>query len=255
MSLTARWFLAFALAGLAAAARAESPEERTAKHLESIRNQHSLLSAWLQEMPKGGDLHNHLAGAIYAESWVDFAARDGLCVDRTTSMLLAPPCDRACAGYANKPASACAYGDHVLYNQIIDAWSMRNWNSGEESGHDHFFATFDKFQLAGLNSIGDQLAEASARAAADHLQYLELMHTADGMRAAELGAKLGWNDDFSKMRDALLAGGLGNRAIAARLGISEHTVKSHIMSLFTRLGVSTRAGAVAAGVRMGIPML
>src|ERR1051325_5275528 len=39
----------------------------------------------------------------------------------------------------------CAYGDHVLYNQIIDAWSMRNWRPGEESGHDHFFATFDKF--------------------------------------------------------------------------------------------------------------
>ena len=213
MSLTARWLLAFALAGLAAAAQAESPEERTAKHFESIRDQHSLLLAWLQGMPKGGDLHNHLAGAIYAESWVDFAASDGLCVDRSTSVLLAPPCDRSCAGYANKPAAACAYGDHVLYNQLIDAWSMRNWGPGEESGHDHFFATFDKFQMAGLNSVGEQLAEASARAGADHLQYLELMHTADGMRAAELGAKLGWNDDFSKMRDALLAGGLKEIAI------------------------------------------
>jgi hypothetical protein len=38
--------------------------------------------------------------------------------------------------------------DQVLYNQIIDAWSMRNWRPGDESGHDHFFATFDKFGLA-----------------------------------------------------------------------------------------------------------
>jgi hypothetical protein len=34
------------------------------------------------------------------------------------------------------------------------------------------------------------------------------MHTADGMRAAELGAKLGWDEDFAKMRQNLLTGGL-----------------------------------------------
>jgi hypothetical protein len=197
-------------------ARAETPEERTSRRLEAVRDQPSLLLAFLREMPKGGDLHNHLAGAIYAESWIDFAARDNLCVDRSTSNLLAPPCDKSCAKYTNKPAVNCAYGDHVLYNQLIDAWSMRNWNPGEESGHDHFFATFDKFLMAELNSTGDQLAETSARAAADHLQYLELMHTADGMRAAELGSKLGWNDDFGKMRQALLAGGLKEIAAATR---------------------------------------
>jgi two-component system, NarL family, response regulator YdfI len=53
----------------------------------------------------------------------------------------------------------------------------------------------------------------------------------------------------------LLASGLGNKTIAARLGISEHTVKSHVMALFGKLGVSTRAEAVAAGVRLGILML
>jgi DNA-binding CsgD family transcriptional regulator len=53
----------------------------------------------------------------------------------------------------------------------------------------------------------------------------------------------------------LLAAGLGNKAVAARLGISGHTVKTHVMSLFEKLGVSTRAEAVAAGVRRGILML
>ena len=44
-------------------------------------------------MPKGGDLHNHLDGAIYAEDLIDFAASDNLCVVRTSSQLMAPPCD------------------------------------------------------------------------------------------------------------------------------------------------------------------
>jgi ATP/maltotriose-dependent transcriptional regulator MalT len=53
----------------------------------------------------------------------------------------------------------------------------------------------------------------------------------------------------------LLAEGLGNRAIATRLAISEHTVKSHITSIFTKLDVSTRAEAVADAARLGLIML
>jgi DNA-binding NarL/FixJ family response regulator len=53
----------------------------------------------------------------------------------------------------------------------------------------------------------------------------------------------------------LLAEGLANRAIATRLGISEHTVKSHMTSLFAKLGVSTRAEAVARAARLGLIML
>ena len=70
-----------------------TPEQRTARYMDSVRTQPPLLLAFLRRMPKGGDLHNHLSGAIYAESWIDFAAEDGLCVDHTTSFLIAPPCD------------------------------------------------------------------------------------------------------------------------------------------------------------------
>jgi len=182
-------------------------EQRTARHFEVIRRQPSLLLAFLHDMPKGGDLHNHLFGTIYAENLINFAARDNFCIDRTTSILIAPPCDDACGHFTSKPQIACAYQDQVLYNSIIDAWSMRNW-AGEEPGHDHFFASFDKFHLALFNHIGDAIAESAARAAADHLQYLELMHTADDMQSAALGEKLGWDDDFAKFRDKLLASGL-----------------------------------------------
>jgi DNA-binding NarL/FixJ family response regulator len=54
---------------------------------------------------------------------------------------------------------------------------------------------------------------------------------------------------------AVLAEGVGNRAIAARLGISEHTIKTHVASIFSKLGVSTRAEAVASAARLGLIML
>ena len=54
---------------------------------------------------------------------------------------------------------------------------------------------------------------------------------------------------------ALLAEGLVNKQIAARLGISRHTVKSHLDALFHKLGVTTRAEAVAVGARAGMILL
>lgn len=54
---------------------------------------------------------------------------------------------------------------------------------------------------------------------------------------------------------ALVADGLGNKIVAARLGISEHTVKTHVTSIFTKLGAESRAEAVAIGARIGALML
>ena len=54
---------------------------------------------------------------------------------------------------------------------------------------------------------------------------------------------------------ALLADGLVNKQIAARLGISTNTVKTHLELLFEKLGVTTRAEAVATGVKRGLLLL
>jgi DNA-binding CsgD family transcriptional regulator len=50
----------------------------------------------------------------------------------------------------------------------------------------------------------------------------------------------------------MLAQGLVNKEIAARLGISEHTVKFHISSILDKLGASTRTEAVTLGIRRGL---
>ena len=247
MARIARLLIPF-LAWFASAALAQSvanPEQRTARYFESIRQQPSLLLAFLRDMPKGGDLHVHLSGALYAENLIDYAVNDNLCVDRTTSILIAPPCDDSCEKFTSKPALRCAYGDHVLYNSIVDAWSMRNWEPGEQSGHDHFFATFDKFSLATHNHIGDALAEAASRAAEDHLQYLEVMHTADSVQSGQLGAKLGWDDDFSRMRERLLTSGLKDIVAATRTRVDDDESKMRSV-----LKCGTAEASPGCGVRV-----
>ena len=53
----------------------------------------------------------------------------------------------------------------------------------------------------------------------------------------------------------MLASGLGNKEIAAKLNISEHTVKFHVASILGKLGAATRTEAVALGIRRGLVLL
>ena len=53
----------------------------------------------------------------------------------------------------------------------------------------------------------------------------------------------------------MLGSGMGNKAIAKHLHISEHTVKFHLSSIFQKLGVATRTEAVSVGVRLGLILL
>ena len=186
------------------AAQSSSREQKTARYFESIRSQPLLLHAFLAQMPKGADLHNHLTGAVYAESFIRWAAQDGLCIDRATLSLVPQPCDPT----TDKPAAAVALQDAVLYGHLIDALSMRQFHPGAESAHDHFFATFGKFGAATNSHTAEMLAEVRSRAAEGHLQYMELMFNPDGGAAAKLGSQLAWNNDLTAMREQLLARGL-----------------------------------------------
>jgi DNA-binding NarL/FixJ family response regulator len=65
------------------------------------------------------------------------------------------------------------------------------------------------------------------------------------------GARLGLSQRESEVLGLIVAG-LSNRAIAGRLVIGDETVKSHTRAIYRKLGVSDRAGAVAAALREGV---
>jgi adenosine deaminase len=179
-------------------------ESATARYFATIREQPLLLHAFLKQMPKGADLHNHLSGSVYAETYVRLAAESGLCVDTKTLALLPGGCDDA----AGRPPASLALKDTTLYGRLVDAWSMRNWEQSGQSAHDHFFDSFGKFGLAFNSHVGEALAEVTSRAAADRLSYLELMYTPDGGRSALLGKQIGWDEEFDAQRRKLISAGI-----------------------------------------------
>jgi adenosine deaminase len=197
-------------------------EQRTSRAMEIARANPLELHAFLVDMPKGADLHNHLSGAIYAESWIRAGAEDGLCVNPTSLSFVKPshasensPAKSACEP-GNVPAAE-AYKDQHLYDALIDAFSMRGYvPSPGITGHDHFFSTFEKFGGTDHRHLGEWLDEVATRASAQNEQYLELMQTPDFRHTAALAHEIGWHDDFGQMREALLARGLGDDIAIAK---------------------------------------
>jgi hypothetical protein len=202
-----------------AAAQQDTPEQRAARHLESVRHQPLLLHAFLYDMPKGGDLHNHLVGAVYAESFIQYAADDGLCVDRQTLALGPAPCDPR-----TRPPAHAAIDDPVLYRQMVNAFSMRDFQPGTEAGHDHFFDSFLKFLPVTRAHMGEFLAEVASRAAAQNEQYLELMVEVL-WPVMDLGKSITWMGNFDQAREALLAAGLNDAIAAASRTLDEAEAK------------------------------
>ena len=182
-------------------------EQRAERVFESVRANPLTLHAFLMQMPKGADLHSHLSGAIYAETYIRQAAEDGVCVDVSAFALVAPNKDAKCE--ENNIPAANALKNQKLYDDLVNSLSMRNFiASSGVSGHDHFFASFDKFN--GLNSAhsAEWLDEVASRAAAQNEQYLELMTTGKFDRTKAIVKQLTWNNDFATLRNTILAQGL-----------------------------------------------
>ena len=101
-------------------------EQRAARALESVRQNPLELREFLVRMPKGADLHSHLAGAVYAESWIRDGADDKLCVDldtlslfKTEAMTRSIPPQPVC-GEGHAAVSSALENQHLWRNA---AWT------------------------------------------------------------------------------------------------------------------------------------
>jgi adenosine deaminase len=196
------------LATILPAQKPTTPETRAAKGLEAARQNPLALRLWLYKMPKGADLHIHLGGAIYAETFIRDAAEDNLCID-TTKLAFAAAAKSSQECSEGKVPATKAFQDQHLYDELIDSFSMRSFvpTSGE-SAHDHFFDTFSKFGGTSQRHKGEWLDEVATRAANQNEQYLEIMETPEFNHTAALARTIPWNDDFAQLRNALLKQGL-----------------------------------------------
>ena len=171
----------------------------------AAKNDPVKLRNFLFRMPKGGDLHNHLTGSIYAESYLGWAAEDGKCWDIPGQSISPGPCASEQVALAEVFPGG-RETPRLSVDPMVDALSTRNFRLREESGHNQFFATFARFAEASFGRRGEMLAEVTHRAGRQNIVYLELMQSLGMLEAAELGkatadldAQLGQRVDYAEV--------------------------------------------------------
>lgn len=210
--LAAAWVAGAAFAGSASAREAGSASTReagsadaaeaaTAAYFDSILASPPRLRSFLQAMPKGGDLHSHLSGAVYAEDYLRWAGEDGLCLQREDAHLAAPPCE---------PPARVAVKDAPLplYGRAIDAMSVRGYERGIGDPmvplEQRFFDAFDRFRIVSRKRGGDMLAAVRTIAAGERTAYLELMQVPPaGRSVVDAAVAQGDAGDFAALAAAL----------------------------------------------------
>lgn len=105
-----------------------------------------------------------------------------------------------------------------------------------------------------LNASAAEIVAAIVAAAADLtvLTQAQVRHLLRGRQTTEHGILVEPLTPRESQVLRMLADGLGNKEIAARLGISDHTAKFHVTQILGKLGAGSRTEAVAIGIRRGM---
>jgi len=204
-------------AGALPAAAETDDTERAAAWFEAHRNQPPSLRIFLRRMPKGGDIHSHLGGAVYAESYLAWAAEEDFCVRKVGEALKL----EKCVAEGPMVTRLATLTDQRIYNRLIDQMSTRNLAFSDRSGHDDFFSSFRTAGPVSRLRVGSMVAEVATRAAEQHTYYLELMISTQNHAVRELGRKVGRRSDHASTRSALLEAGLADLVDAGRKELNE----------------------------------
>lgn len=196
--------LALALATLAHAKppATRSNEAATAHHLASLVAgdlKMAELTLFFSQMPKGGDLHHHYSGSIYAEQYVDWIDKQGFCVYKNTYRIESnkdavtkerdkPAADRTCL------TSGEILADDYTYRELLQRWSSKDFdNHGaiQPPPDRQFFQTFGYFGAVSNGNFNEGLLELKKRAIQENVGYIETMFKLAPMMAnPEFDAKI-----------------------------------------------------------------
>lgn len=139
-------------------------------YLNKNRNNEALLTAFFQQMPKGGDLHHHFSGSVYAEPLLERAIAEDFYLNLETM-----------AVSKTKPATGNWQTFSFLKNngkleqyeqQVMQTWSVKDYN-GAVPSDDQFFDSFMKFESTITGHFAEGMLELKKRALAENVSYIE----------------------------------------------------------------------------------
>ncbi len=178
---------AVALACAACGAHAASNEEITKRHFAALVSGEPKLAGltmFMTMMPKGGDLHHHYSGAIYAEQYLEWVDKQHYCVNKNSYQIETskPVVDAELAKAAAE--RTCLSGADVMNNNTVLANLLQHWSDLNFYNHGalqsppdrQFFDTFGYFNPVASTNAADGLQRLKQRAIQENLSYIETIY-------------------------------------------------------------------------------
>lgn len=149
------------------------------------------LNLFFTQMPKGGDLHHHYSGSIYAETYLEWVKENKFWINKKTLQI-----DEKKT--RNSISVDTLYKDTTLYRKLLTLWSDKDFynHSHQQPPPDsNFFNTFGYFSpVSGTATMEQGLALLKQRAIKENVQYIETM-------LKTVGYKVSDNNFDSKVRN------------------------------------------------------
>ncbi|MBC8033577.1 MAG: adenosine deaminase [Chitinophagaceae bacterium] len=144
------------------------------RYFESIRNSRVELTAFFNQMPKGGDLHHHFSGSVYAETYINYIVQKDLYLNRRTYDIKETV--QSDTDYVRISKLQNPY--FSFYKQkLLEKWSVKDYNNVSQPSDKLFFSTFPSFDIAHKNTLDEGLLEIKERARIENVSYIETMFT------------------------------------------------------------------------------
>ena len=145
--------------------------QSTNTYFEKIRDNEAALTAFFSQMPKGGDLHHHYSGSIYAEPLLAHAIADNFYLNTETMDVLK---EKPSSGNWEQFSTLKNRGELDVYKQkIMQKWSVKDYNHVDYPSDKLFFESFMKFEPAIKGNFGQGLLELKNRAITENVSYIE----------------------------------------------------------------------------------
>lgn len=168
-------------------AAAESDFSVTQSYYNKLINKQPVpvaqLNLFANQLPKGGDLHHHYSGSLYAETYLDWVEKKGLCILRDSFKINFDAQEQKTSTQEQKKSTQCltaakVRADEIFYRQLLSRWSDKDFSN---HFHDtlppdlHFFGTFQYFTSISKAYYKEGLQLLKNRAKNENLQYIETM--------------------------------------------------------------------------------
>lgn len=142
--------------------------------LDSNRNNEAALIAFFSKMPKGGDLHNHFTGSIYAETYWDYIVKHNYYLNTSDLTITASKPKKEDLEFFKQLNNKLPEISE-LRQKLLQRWSVKDYYDAFMPSDKHFFDAFKRFP-SGDDLTEEGLLELKRRAIAENIQYLELMY-------------------------------------------------------------------------------